>query len=79
MKENKNIRKSLVTMLIFDQNLLTLSHILMHKIKKLVHVLKLLKSQSIADLIFDDFLLIDEKVYKKQRKKFFKGEDEDNT
>ena len=33
--------------------------------KKIVNVLKLLKSQSIADLIFDDFLLIDEKVYKK--------------
>ena len=34
-------------------------------LKKILFLLKLLKSQSIADLIFDDFLLIDEKVYKK--------------
>ena len=34
-------------------------------VKKIVNVLKLLKSQNIADLIFDDFLLINEKVYKK--------------
>lgn len=34
-------------------------------IHKFFFILKLLKSQSIADLIFDDFLLIDEKVYKK--------------
>ena len=33
--------------------------------KKIVNILKLLNGQSIADLIFDDFLLIDGKVYKK--------------
>ena len=34
-------------------------------LKKILFLLKLLKSQSIADLIFDDFLLINKKVYKK--------------
>ena len=33
--------------------------------KKIVNILNLLKGQSIADLIFDDFLLMDGKVYKK--------------
>ena len=33
--------------------------------KKLLFIFRFLKSQSIADLIFDDFLLINEKVYKK--------------
>lgn len=34
-------------------------------INKFLFIFKLLKSQSIADLIFDDFLQIDGKVYKK--------------
>ena len=33
--------------------------------KKLLFIFRLLKSQSIVDLIFDDFLLINKKVYKK--------------
>lgn len=34
-------------------------------IKKILFNIMLLKNQRLADLIFDDFLLIDEKVYKK--------------
>ena len=33
--------------------------------KKLLFIIKLLKSHNIVDLIFDEFLLINEKIYKK--------------
>ena len=32
--------------------------------KKLLLIIKVFKSQNVADLIFDDFVILNEKVYK---------------
>ena len=42
--------------------------------KKLLFIIKLLKSHNIVDLIFDEFLLINEKIYKKFDDVPFTGE-----